>query len=161
MAPYEGLLRDVIVRTKQWTGEDLAEVIGGVWAKQMAPRLVALSPDVVIPVPLHWTRRWRRGFNSCDILASCLAQELAIPCWTHVLWRSRATPQQTDQPSATARRENVKQAFKARSGVDLSDKTVLLVDDVLTTGATANAAARALRSRKPKAIHVVAMAHGR
>ena len=72
MAPYEGLLRDAIVRMKQWTGEDLAEVIGGVWAKQMAPRLVALSPDVVIPVPLHWTRRWRRGFNSCDILASCL-----------------------------------------------------------------------------------------
>jgi ComF family protein len=161
MGPYDGLLREVILRMKQWTGEDLAEVIAGLWAKRMAERLTPLQPQVVIPVPLHWTRRWRRGFNQSEILARCLAKLLAIPCWTRALRRLRATPHQTEQPSGTARRENVKQAFELRSGFELCDKTVLLVDDVLTTGATASEAARALKSQKPKAIYVVVLAHGR
>ena len=161
MSPYEGLLRDVILRMKQWTGEDLAEVIGTLWAKQMAARLQPLTPDVTIPVPLHWTRRWRRGFNSCDIFARCLAQELGITCWPRVLVRIRATAPQTEQQSAGARRENVKHAFEAKANAALNGKTVLLIDDVLTTGSTASEAARVLRAHKPKAIYVVVLAHGR
>jgi ComF family protein len=161
MAPYEGQLREVILRMKQWTGEDLAEVIGVLWAKRMAERLAPLQADVAIPVPLHWIRRWRRGFNSCDILALTLARELGIPCWPRALRRARATAAQSHQSSATARRDNVKHAFQARVGDALHGKTVLLIDDVLTTGATASESARALRVHKPKAIYVVALAHGR
>ena len=161
MGPYEGLLRDAILRMKKWTGEDLAEVIGALWAKRMVDRLRPLAPDAVIPVPLHWMRRWRRGFNSCDVLAQCLARALGIPCRTRALRRARATPQQTLQPSATARRENVKHAFHAITGVDIESQTLLLVDDVLTTGATASEAAKALRIYKPKAIYVAVMAHSR
>ena len=146
---------------KQWSGEDLAEVVGRLWARQMAPRLVRLQPDVVIPIPLHWTRRWRRGFNQSEILASCLAAELGKPCWKRALRRIRRTDKQTDQATGAARRENVKRAFQACSGQDLRQKTVLLVDDVFTTGATASEAARALFTYKPKAIYVVALAHGR
>ncbi len=161
MAPYEGLLRETILRIKSWTGEDIAEVFGGLWARRMAARLTLLQPDIVIPVPLHWTRRWRRGFNQSEVLARCLAKELAIACWPRALRRLRATPKQTEQPSGTARRDNVKHAFQTRAGVNLSGKTVLLVDDVLTTGATASEAARALRVSKPKAVYVVVLAHGR
>jgi ComF family protein len=161
MAPYEGLLRDVILRMKQWTGEDLAEVIGTLWARRMAPQLSTFNADVVIPVPLHWMRRWRRGFNACDILARRLAQELNIPCLNRILRRSRATDFQSLQPSATARRENVKRAFHTYGGDQLQGKAVVLVDDVLTTGATASEAARALRVHKPKSIHVAVLAHGR
>lgn len=113
MAPYEGLLREVILRMKLWTGEDLAEAIAGLWAKHMANRLAAFQADVVIPVPLFWTRRWRRGFNLADILAAALARELAVPCWPRALRRVRATPPQTGQTSASGRRENVKHAFQA------------------------------------------------
>jgi ComF family protein len=161
MAPYEGPLREVILRMKQWTGEDLAEVIGTIWANRMVDRLVPLQADVVIPIPLHWWRRWQRGFNSPDILARCLAHELHIPYWPRLLWRTRATLQQSKQPNPTARRENVKQAFGVNSGDALRGKIVLLVDDVLTTGATASEAARALRAHMPKAIYVVTLAHGR
>lgn len=161
MAPYEGLLRDVILRMKHWTGEDLAEIVGTVWAARLAPRLTPLAADVVIPVPLHWLRRWRRGFNACDVFAGCLARELGICCGTRMLRRTRATPRQTEQSSATARRENVKHAFQARRADAIAGKTVLLVDDVLTTGATASEAARALHVHKPKAIYVVVLAHGR
>jgi ComF family protein len=161
MAPYEGELREVVLRMKQWTGEDLAEIVATLWAERMAPRVRPLTPDVVIPVPLHWLRRWRRGFNSCDILALGLARTLEIPCWTRALRRSRSTPRQTEQPNPTARRDNVKHAFEATGDLGLSGKTILLVDDVLTTGATASEAARALRVHKPKAIYAVVLAHSR
>ena len=161
MAPYEGLLRETILRVKSGTGEDLAEVIGVIWARRMAERLVLLQPNIVIPVPLHWTRRWQRGFNQSEVFARCLAKELAIACRPRALRRLRATPKQTEQSSGTARRDNVKHAFQARAGLDLTGQTVLLVDDVLTSGATASEAARALRGQKPKAVHVVVLAHGR
>jgi ComF family protein len=161
MAPYEGLLREVILRMKHRSGEDLAEVIGVLWAKQMAPRLAPLEPEVVIPIPLHWTRRWQRGFNQSEILAACLAKELGTPCWKRALRRVRRTEKQTLQPSGSARRENVKQAFTARRGYDLRDKAILLVDDVLTTAATASEASKALAAHKPKSIHVAVLAHGR
>ena len=86
---------------------------------------------------------------------------MGIPCWPRVLRRIRATASQTEQQSAGARRENVKHAFEARAGAELTGKTVLLIDDVLTTGSTASEAARALRVHKPKAIYVVVLAHGR
>jgi ComF family protein len=161
MAPYEGLLRDVILRMKHRSGEDLAEVVGVLWAARLAPRLLPLGPDVLIPIPLHWTRRWQRGFNQSEILAAGLAKELGKPCWKRALRRVRRTEMQTAQPSGSARRENVKHAFETRRGHELKDKTILLVDDVLTTGATANEAARALAVHKPKSIHVAVLAHGR
>lgn len=161
MAPYEGLLREVVLRIKHASGEDLAEVIGTLWANVMAQRLIPSSPDVVVPVPLHWTRRWRRGFNQSDILADCLAHQLGKPCWRRALYRVRRTPAQTSQPSGTARQENVKHAFAARSGYDIAGKAVILVDDVLTTGSTASEAARAIKALKPKSIHIAVLAHGR
>jgi len=161
MAPYEGLLREVVLRIKQRSGEDLAEVIGTLWARQMAPRLQPLAPDVVVPIPLHWTRRWQRGFNQSEILAACLAKQLGKPCATKALHRVRRTEMQTTQSSSTARRENVKHAFATRRGGDWRGKAVLLVDDVLTTGATANEAARALAVHRPRSIHVAVLAHGK
>lgn len=160
MAPYEGVLREVVLRMKHRTGEDLAEVVAALWAQEMAPRLAPLGPDVVVPIPLHWLRRWRRGFNQSEILAAALSKQLARPCWKRALCRARWTEMQTAQPSGAARRENVKHAFEARRGKELQGKSILLVDDVLTTGATVNEAARALAVHKPRSIHVAMLAHG-
>jgi ComF family protein len=161
LGAYEGLLREVIIRLKNSREETLAEIIGGVWARHLTPRLLELSPQAVVPVPLHWTRRyWERGFNQSEIMARCLGQSLQIPCYPYCIRRLRRTPRQTYQASAAARRDNVRGAFQARSRYNLAGKTVLLVDDVLTTGATANEAARALRALKPSRIVVVVLAHG-
>lgn len=162
LGPYEGLLREVILRLKNSREESLAEVIGGVWANHLAPRLRELSPQAVVPVPLHWTRRyWERGFNQSEILARCLAKTLQIPCYPHCVRRVRRTPRQTQKESPAARRDNVRGAFQARARHDLAGKTVLLVDDVLTTGATANEVARTMRVLKPARIIVVVLAHGK
>jgi ComF family protein len=161
LGPYENLLREVIIRLKNSREESLAQVIGGVWARLLLLRLKELSPQAVVPVPLHWTRRyWERGFNQSEILARCLARSLRIPCYPKCVRRLRRTPRQTYQLSVAARRENVRGAFRARAGYDLAGKTVLVVDDVVTTGATVNEVARALKVLKPARIVVAVLAHG-
>jgi ComF family protein len=160
LRPYDGLLKEVILRMKQPAGEGLAEVIGALWAEASAARLQPLGIEVVVPVPLHWLRRWRRGFNQSEILARHLAARLAIPCRPRYLRRVRRTADQKNQGTFAARQQNVKDAFTARPGIDLQGKTVLLVDDVLTYGATASEAARALRAAKPARIVVAVLAHG-
>jgi ComF family protein len=99
------------------------------------------SIDVVVPVPLHWTRRHRRGFNQ----AEDLARHLELPV-SHALRRVRATPTQTGLP-AIKRHRNMRHAFAAtRAGRRLTGATVLLVDDVSTTGATLEACAQVLKA---------------
>jgi ComF family protein len=119
-----------------------------------------LQPEVIVPVPLHWQRRWSRGFNQSEELARALARELKIPCRPAALRRTRATPLQTTSTIAQ-RRANVRGAFAARDVKDIAGKTVVLVDDVMTSGATASEAARALRTLKPVRIIVAVLAHGR
>lgn len=160
LGPYEGSLRAAILRMKQTGGADFAEVIGLLWARHAEEKLRDLHPTVVIPVPLHWTRRWRRGFNQSEILAGALAHKLGIPCRLWWLRRTHRTAPQTRQTPAQ-RRSNVHNAFAIRRGLDLSGQSVLLVDDVLTTGATAHEAARALRGANSERIVVAVLAHGR
>jgi predicted amidophosphoribosyltransferase len=95
--------------------------------------------------PLHWWRHWQRGHNQSEALARALARRLGVPCRPRWLRRVRHTPRQTQQPPS-ARADNVRGAFRARRGAPLAGTTVLLVDDVLTTGSTASEAARALRA---------------
>ena len=98
---------------------------------------VLTGADAVVPVTLHWRRRWRRGLNQAADLALGLG-----PPVLHALRRARNTPSQTGLP-ASQRRANVRRAFVARRGVSLRGLCVVLVDDVSTTGATLEACARA------------------
>jgi ComF family protein len=160
LGPYDGLLRELILRMKYAAGESLAEQLGALWAEHAADQWRALGPDLVIPVPLHWRRRWSRGYNQSAALAHALAARLRLPCRERWLRRTRHTPMQTQQTAAAARRDNVRDAFQARPRPGLQGKTVLLVDDVLTTGSTASAAARALRAAGAARVVVAVLAHG-
>jgi ComF family protein len=158
MGPYEGLLRDVILRIKQPAGEMLAELLAVLWAQHIEARVQNLHAHVIIPVPLHWWRKWTRGHNQSEALAQALARRLRLPCPAHWLRRVRNTPRQVQQ-TATFRRENVRHAFAARSRLELRGKTVLLVDDVLTTGSTASEASRALCLAGAARVVVAVLAH--
>ncbi len=145
LGPYEELLRAAVLRMKHLSGEHLAHALGCLWAERDEALLRATNAEVVVPVPLHWRRRWERGYNQSAALAEALARRLRLPLRTNWLRRIRNTPHQTQQ-TAGGRAANVQHAFAARARRELTGKAILLVDDVLTTGSTANEAARALRA---------------
>lgn len=114
--------------------------------------------DLLVPVPLHRGRLWQRRYNQAAELARRLAREWNRPFEPMVLTRSRATPSQGAMVSAKARRRNVQRAFQVPNAAKVKGKRVLLLDDVLTTGATADACARALKRAGAKEVHVLALA---
>ncbi|HEY7326239.1 MAG TPA: ComF family protein [Gemmataceae bacterium] len=154
---YDGLLRQVVLRLKNQRGEGLAELVGESWAKEAATRFAELHIDSLVPVPLHWLRRWQRGYNQSAALCRGLATGLRLPYHPSWLRRVRNTPRQTAQTPA-ARKLNVRGAFRARPAAPLAGRTILLIDDVMTTGATANEAARALRAGGAARIFVAVLA---
>lgn len=157
LGPYEGLLRDSVLRIKHGHGETLAELVGSLWFAHQAERLKAVKADIVVPVPLHWWRSWRRGYNQSRSLAEALSRGLGIPLRARSLARIRATPAQTEQTPA-GRRHNVHGAFRVRTPSDIRGKSVLLVDDVLTTGSTCDEAARVLKGAGAMRVVVAVLA---
>ncbi len=153
---YEALGRDLIIRMKH--GGAGASVPAFV---TMMARLVPdnTQVDFVVPVPLHRLRLLKRRFNQSQLLAKGLARKLEIHTDPFLLERVRATPSQGTL-DRKGRRKNVRGAFRvpaARSG-ELDGKRVLLVDDVLTTGATASECAKALKKAGAAHVGVVAFA---
>jgi ComF family protein len=113
--------------------------------------------DAVVPVPLHPVRFAERGFNQAELLAAPCARAWGRPLATGALVRTRPTRPQTELDAAE-RGANVAGAFAVRRPAALAGRRVLLVDDVLTTGATARAAARALREAGAAAVGVLVLA---
>src|SRR5262249_42340084 len=107
---------------------------------------------LVVPVPLHWRRHWDRGYNQAEAIARGLAKRLSLRV-VPAIRRAEATPPLAEL-GPTARAEAMRGAFQAREAPEILGRTVILVDDVLTTGATCGAAARALK--KAGAARVVA-----
>jgi ComF family protein len=112
--------------------------------------------DLIVPMPLHWTRRWQRGFNQAHLLAREISRRWNAPI-RGIVRRRRATQPQAGLTNAK-RRSNVEGAFKIKPGVRLDGMRVLLVDDVLTTGATASACARVLKRAGARQVTVLAVA---
>lgn len=108
--------------------------------------------DMVIPVPLHWRRRWSRGYNQAEIIAGEVAHELGVPMRTDVLKRVRYTETQT-KLEVEAKSRNVSGAFKANKVHD-AVRHVLIVDDVFTTGSTMKACHQALREVLPPSVRI-------
>lgn len=155
---YDGVLRDAILKVKNPRQESLAETLGILWGEHSRPRLLQSNPQVIVPVPLHWRRRWERGSNQCESLARGLGLALDLPVKTWAARRIRATPVQTAQTPAE-RRKNVVGAFRCGRFSSVKDLRILMVDDVLTTGATCEAVTLALLSAGAAQVDVAVLAH--
>ena len=156
LGPYDGVLRDATLRAKRPGGEGIAETLGRVWALARREQLSNLRADAIVPVPLHWRRRWGRGFNQSEAVARGLAAVLGVPLLPFAVRRVRPTPKQVGT-SRAERLRNVEGAFSPTTR--LANLRVLLIDDVLTTGATASAAARAIRHAGAAQVAVAVLAH--
>lgn len=135
-------------------------VEAGRWfGRMLGGRLSASAPfrdvDLVVPVPLHWTRRWKRGYNQAEIIASAVADAMGVQIRTDIIKRHRRTRTQT-RMSIDEKARNVVGAFlfsaapESLSGV----RHILLVDDVFTTGNTMFACFKALRTAFPPEVRI-------
>jgi ComF family protein len=154
---YEGSLRKLIHLYKYSGMKPLAKTLAGYMERALS---IDASFDAVVPVPLHWRKQWDRGFNQSDLLARLIAKRRGIPV-LHALRRKRATAVQAGLASA-GRRRNVAGAFLLRSGAKtdpkLAGKKILLIDDVMTTGATASACASVLKRGGAKSVSLLTLA---
>lgn len=157
VARYEETARLLIHRLKYTDRLDTARALGTMMAR--AGREIAPECDLIVPVPLHRTRLWWRRFNQSMELARPVAEAHGLPIATDLLLRVKRTAPQIGL-SRNQRGQNLQGAFRVPADAKhrLRGKRVLLVDDVVTTGATANAASRALLRAGATAVDVLAFA---
>jgi ComF family protein len=161
LGDYQETLRRAILRIKQSNEQALAKSLADVLAACRSDELQRLNLDVVVPIPMHWRRRLLRGHNSAAVLAERVACSLGKPMAEFLLVRKRHTRPQFDLPPG-GRWDNVRGAFRVKPHTDLPGARVLLIDDILTTGATSSEVAKTLRKAGASfvAVCVLARAEG-
>jgi ComF family protein len=150
---YDDLSRSIALRLKYGRKVALARTM----ARYMAPLIRGAEEPLLVPVPLHRSRLWQRGFNQSALIASELAKATGHRSDPHLLRRVKRTPALKGM-SLRQRRKVVAGAFEVNPSAELEGRTVVLIDDVLTTGSTANACARALRQAGASRIELVSWA---
>lgn len=149
---YDDISKPMVLGMKHGARKDGVNVFAA-WMVEAAP--FARDADLIVPVPLHWTRLWTRGYNQAGWLAQAIAKRLHKPYAPLALIRKRRTPSQNGL-SSLGRARNVEGAFSVAQ--DVMGKNILLVDVVYTTGATINACAKALLRAGAASVDGLAMA---
>jgi ComF family protein len=159
---YEGGLRELVHLLKYQRVRPAAAVLGRMLAEPVASLLEAAAGGsvVVVPIPLHRSKRRQRGFNQTELIARAMLKHLAVPGLqldASVLRRCRATESQTGL-SRSQRRLNVHGAFEIQSPGKIIRRDILLIDDVFTTGTTVAECARLLRRAGARRVWIATVA---
>jgi len=157
LGPYCEALREAVLRTKGLHGEPLAAAAGKLLLHYRGDILRGFDAQWIVPVPIHWRRRLERASNSPEVVAAVLGRGLGVPVGRWLVRYRHTAPQATLPPSK--RFENVRGAFRVRRGSSRLEGTrILLVDDILTTGATCSEAARMLKRAGAATVMAVVIA---
>lgn len=156
LGAYQADLRQAVLRCKHPQHGYLAATLSELLWRRNQERFTAFGPELVVPIPMHWRQRAWRGANAPETIATRLAAHLNIPMHL-TLRRARATKPQHHLGRA-ARLKNVRRAFRLRRGYECRGARVLIVDDVVTTGATVNEAAKVLLAAGAQSVAVAALA---
>jgi len=154
---YSAELRLLVHRFKFSGRRDLVALFSPLMLAAFADWYSRADFDLVVAVPLHPGRRRERGFNQAALLARTLARDLGLPISETALGRTRSTQAQSGLSDAQ-RRLNVRGAFAVRNRTAVQEKHLLLVDDVMTTGATVASASRALLEAGALRVSVLTLA---
>lgn len=150
---YEGTLRELIHLLKYSKVAPLGDPLGRMMATAY-PRDERF--DAIVPMPLHWWKRWSRGFNQAEVLAESVSRQTGVPV-RPLVRRKKSTAAQAGLTNA-GRRTNVAGAFDVPKRMDVRGLKLLLIDDVFTTGATAGACAQVLKRAGAARVAVLTLA---
>lgn len=156
---YRGTLQSAVLEMKRAHGEATAYQFGTLLGKLALEQGPDSFADLIIPMPIYWWSRLKRGFCAAAIIAAGLSAQTGIPVNENILRQNKRTKKQ-GMLSNTARFKNVKDAFSIRSPSKVKDKAVLLVDDVMTSGATANEATKVLKKAGAHRVCIAVVARG-
>ncbi len=156
---YRDKLRLAIRRMKRPAHEQLTCAVGRLLAERVRAKFADPPPEVVVPVPMHWLRYWTRGVNGAQVLAEVVGRELGLAVWPDLV-RCRRRTRKQGTLSPADRFSNVRRAFRLAPGFDLERSRLLLVDDVMTTGATLSEVARELRRGGAASVRVAVVGRG-
>ena len=158
LGTYDGLLRDACIRGKSSHMQPVSAALANLlWLNERAA-LEAVQPDFVVPVPRYWTRRLTQEHHQAETVSRVLSRCLRVPHARTLLHKVRLTPDQSEL-TAAQRKQNLRGAFSVWFGRrKIAGKTILLVDDILTTGTTANECSRTLLDAGAKSVVVATLA---
>ncbi|MBS0264410.1 MAG: ComF family protein [Planctomycetes bacterium] len=156
---YDTILATACLRAKSAHGESLAAGLADLLWECEGNNLEQVGIDVALAVPPHWLKRWTAAHHAAETLASVWARKLKVPLAPHILTKRRWTRPQSRLPPAE-RRQNLRDAFRVEAAADLRGATVLLADDVLTTGTTAHEVSKLLLQAGAGRVVVAVIARG-
>ena len=157
LGPYRDPLRSACLQAKRSAGHSITMGLAQQLGTLRRIELEAWRPDIVVPVPHHWTEHIWRSHVSPTTLAETLASLVRVPVRFDLLRKIKKTPKQALLP-VTTRKTNLRGAFGMGGGATLDSATVLLVDDILTTGTTAHECAKVLRQAGAAKVYVAVFA---
>ncbi len=135
--------------------QEYAEFYAEEIVKRYGRFIRSVKPDLIVPIPLHKKRYRKRGYNQAELIAAELSKRLGLPTDPHLLMRIKETRPQKNL-SESERENNLKRAFKMRKN-DVSLKTVVLIDDIYTTGSTIDSAAGCLKKNAVKGVYFIVL----
>jgi len=158
------LTRDLIKALKYGFARELAKPLSRLIIKHLESisfiSTISINSTLIIPVPLHSRRLHERGFNQAELIAQEIADYFQLPMKTDILKRIRPTQRQADLKDNKERKNNIKDAFKINDFEPIEGKVVLLIDDVITSGATLSEAGKILKQSGAKEVWALTVARG-
>jgi ComF family protein len=157
LGAYDDAMRRAVLQLKHPGQEALALALAELSVQQLVSSVEPWSPDLIVAVPMHWRRLLSRGVNNPEFLGEVWSRRMRLPFERRLLIRKRNTLPQADL-LPDERFRNMKDAFRVSANYRLRGAKILLVDDILTTGATCHEAAQTLCRAGAKSVYVVALA---
>lgn len=156
---YDELTSKSLYRFKYNHKKEYAKVYGRIMTERLGEKIKSWDVDVIVPVPVHKSKMKKRGYNQAKLIADEVSKRLDIPVCHRLVTRNTATTVQKEL-GAKARQNNLKKAFNVTRN-DVKYRTVLIVDDIYTTGATVDAMARCLKGVGIQNVYFVSLCIGR
>jgi len=150
-------LQSIIHELKYGGKFGIGKYLGEIIARELNQQIRDWRIDLIVPVPLHHLKRAERGYNQSDFLAKGISSVLKIPVKSRIVKRVRFTSTQTEL-TLVQRKENVRNAFALRGKPKLNGQNILLLDDVITTGATTSECAKVLVDNGAKKVYACSVA---